>query len=119
MAERSAAVLCLVFQRLTPRALAAPTKSANKTGIPVSGYPRITVGKSEPESERHPFGVVAEAVALLRDVPDTRPRKVISQQAGPVLSQHGQHLDPTLGGLFANLRAITLRLYKKPPSGAA
>jgi hypothetical protein len=25
---------------------------------------------------------------------------VISQQAGPVLSQHGQHLDPTLGGLF-------------------
>ena len=56
--------------------------------------------KSELDSERHPFGVVAESVALLRDVPDTRPRKVISQQAGPVLSQHRQILDPTLGGLF-------------------
>ena len=52
------------------------------------------------DSERHPFGVVAEAVALLRDVSDTRPRKVISQQAGPVLSQRGQHLDPTPGGLL-------------------
>jgi len=56
--------------------------------------------KSELDSERHPFGVVAESVALLRDVPDTRPRKVISQQAGPVFSQHRQILDPTLGGLF-------------------
>jgi hypothetical protein len=27
--------------------------------------------KSELDSERHPFGVVAESVALLRDVPDT------------------------------------------------
>ena len=71
------------------------------------------------DSERHPFGVVAEAVALLRDVSDTRPRKVISQQAGPVLSQHGQHLDPALGGLLGpTSRVWRSEDVKSPVNGA-
>src|SRR5262249_42767106 len=61
---------------------------------------RPAAAKGKSQLHLHPFRLESEAVALLGDVADSRPREVVRKQRDLLVSQHAKHLQARLRRLL-------------------